>query len=243
MPTIPSTIPFIRRNELHPILEQAFSGCERYICILIAIENHQAISSFCGERTRTELVEQMFIRFENRLKPTYRLFQISDNKLVCVAPIDSDTADDVIQIVDGCFSKPIVCENSPMIWLSRMGGASVFPDDAQDGAALLSCAESALQYAQKQGGSRIQRFSHQIREHTNRFQLVYQRLCSAIEMNTIDLWFQPMYDPFSKQVTICEALARWHDEILGVVSPDEFILVAEVSGLIKPLSEKLFSNL
>lgn len=236
-------IPFKRRHEICDLLESKSFEWKEFVYIVGDVDAFRSILTFCSKEQRLEIVQRMHQRLKKHLKEQHYLFQVSENKFVCVVPACSYDCERFNQYVLDCFSKPIEIDGHPPVWIGMSGGVSFYPNDADDVSSLMSCAENALSDAKEKGGNRIERFSHRKRAQVKRYMMVYQRLCSAIQENSFDLYFQPIYDPLSNKVTVCESLARWNDELLGQVRPDEFIAVAESSGLMKSLSESLFNRL
>jgi EAL domain-containing protein (putative c-di-GMP-specific phosphodiesterase class I) len=71
---------------------------------------------------------------------------------------------------------------------------------------------------------------------------VASRLDLALRQKGLELAYQPEFDLQTQQIVSFEALCRWHDEELGTVAPDEFIAVAEASGLVVPLGEYILDR-
>lgn len=236
-------IPFVRRHEICQLLESEPFKWKEYVYIVGDVDAFRSILTFCGKEQRVEITQRLHHRLTQNLKEEHYLYQVSENKFVCIVAANSYDYEQFNRYVLDCFSQPIEIEGHPPIWVGISGGVSIYPDDAGDVTTLMSCAENALADAKEKGGNRIERFRHQKRVQVKRYLTVYQRLCTAIEQDNFDLHFQPIYDPLSNKVTVCESLARWNDELLGQVRPDEFIAVAEKSGLMKPLSELLFNRL
>ncbi len=118
---------------------------------------------------------------------------------------------------------------------TRLGWA-VSPADGRDSADLLRRADLALGSAKRE----LQRFARYDLEleidGMRRIRLVNDLRC-AIDKREVDVAFQPLVAPRSGQVIGAEALARWQHPDFGPLPPDEFIAVAEQSGLIGPLTE------
>ncbi|MDO6562311.1 EAL domain-containing protein [Amphritea sp. 1_MG-2023] len=118
-------------------------------------------------------------------------------------------------------------------------GVSIYGDDAHNIAELIRNADIAMFQSKKRGKNRFEIFSPAHHEHLMENMEIENRLRVAIKENQIDVHFQPQV---CKESIICglEALARWHDPILGQVSPQKFIEVAEETGLINDLSQVIY---
>lgn len=126
-------------------------------------------------------------------------------------------------------------------------GVSIYPQDAVDCHDLFRCSDQALYQAKNAGGATYAFFTPELRVAAERHQQVRLRLADAIEQGQIEVRYQPIINLSSGAVARVEALARWTDDVLGVVRPDEFIEIAEHSGLIQPLgcqiAEKALNDL
>lgn len=121
--------------------------------------------------------------------------------------------------------------------ISASIGIAVFPDDAADAEEIMSHADTAL-YRAKQDGRGVYRFyeSEMGAEVRDRRQMEHD-LRHAISRNELSLAYQPQVDIESGEVTGFEALIRWTHPRRGVISPADFIPVAEESGLILQIGE------
>ncbi|MCH8551217.1 MAG: EAL domain-containing protein [Natronospirillum sp.] len=95
-------------------------------------------------------------------------------------------------------------------------------------------AELALYKSKERGGNTLRFFDPDMQAETDRRTGMEQALRTAIRDDKLALWYQPQFDD-KGQVVGAEALLRWHDDELGMVPPDQFIPVAENSGLIDSL--------
>lgn len=114
-------------------------------------------------------------------------------------------------------------------------GISVYPNDGDDAETLLKHADIAMYHAKENGRNSLQFYSREIHDASlQRFSLE-KKLKGAIETEFLHLVYQPKICMSSGQIIGVEALVRWTDDELGMVSPGEFIPLAEETGLIIPL--------
>ena len=122
-------------------------------------------------------------------------------------------------------------------------GVAVYPDDAGSTEALLSQADRAMFYVKHQGRNNVRFFADVLqKEDKRRSHYIQNRLAAAIKARQIQAWFQPIVAADGHTVVGCEALARWHDESYGWVSPATFIPMAENLGLISELGMQVWSE-
>ena len=120
-------------------------------------------------------------------------------------------------------------------------GVAMYPDDASTVETLLSQADRAMFSAKQQGRNTVRFFSEIAHREQDRKALYIQnRLATAIKEQQIQTWFQPIVDARTLRVVSCEALARWHDETHGWVSPATFIPMAENLGLIREIGQQVW---
>lgn len=111
-------------------------------------------------------------------------------------------------------------------------GISLFPNDGSDACALLKNADVAMYHAKAQGKNRFQYFDADIDHKVQRRHSLEAGLRLAQQKKQFDIHYQPKIAIADGALVGAEALIRWSDPALGVVSPMEFIPVAEKSGLI-----------
>lgn len=116
-------------------------------------------------------------------------------------------------------------------------GITLYPDDGTTSEALLRNAGVALAQAKALARDSYQFFDESMNKRAVRNMQLESGLREAIEHEGLSLHYQPQIDAYTGQIASVEALVRWDSPEYGVVSPVEFIPVAEESGLIGPLGE------
>jgi diguanylate cyclase (GGDEF)-like protein/PAS domain S-box-containing protein len=116
-------------------------------------------------------------------------------------------------------------------------GMAFYPDDAPDSDTLLRYADMAMYQAKQAGRGAYSCYSQEMDRRAHDDMQLHTRLKEAIIQGILKLHYQPQVDVETGAIVGAEALLRWHDPILGDVSPARFIPVAEATGLILPLSD------
>ncbi|ENZ77695.1 putative bifunctional diguanylate cyclase/phosphodiesterase, partial [Caulobacter vibrioides] len=116
-------------------------------------------------------------------------------------------------------------------------GVSVAPSDGEDADELLKKADMALYRAKAEGRGAFHFFEHAMDEQLQARRALELDLRRALQAGEFELFYQPLYNLGDERVTGCEALLRWRHPERGMVSPADFIPLAEEIGLIVPLGE------
>jgi len=121
-------------------------------------------------------------------------------------------------------------------------GITVYPDDADDEITLLRNADMAMYKAKEEGRNNYRFFSPEMSARATRRMQMEVDLRRAIVEDELFLVYQPIIGVSSGEVTGMESLVRWEHPQQGLVMPDEFITLAEETGLIGPIGEWVLEN-
>ncbi|MEO1816774.1 MAG: EAL domain-containing protein [Acetobacterium sp.] len=125
--------------------------------------------------------------------------------------------------------------NENNVYLRFLVGIALYPDDAKNVEELLQYANTAAEMAKQRGRSQYAYFENKMKQNLLRNMRLENSLRPALENNEFLLHYQPQIDVKNKKIRGFEALIRWDHPQLGMVSPLDFIHLAESTGLIVPI--------
>ena len=204
--------------------------------LLINVDDFRAVNEKHGQLAGDELLIQI----------TQRLI-LGSRKSDCVARLSGDTFAIALVDIDKNKQSVIVVEKllhslkepyqlDADVYPQLTMGVSMYPDDAQDYEQLLQMAESALSSAKTHARGNYRYYSPRLTKENERRQQILSSLPAAIRNNYLRLVYQPRVSGgHPSHVHSMEALLRWHDPVLGTVSPGEFIPIAEQTALISDI--------
>lgn len=223
-------------NFVPTALAQAQAGGHGAALLFVDLDEFKHVNDSHGHAVGDRLLGLAAERLLSQVRPGDSVARFGgDEFVVLLSPFDSDPqAAHVAERIVDAFGKPFVIGDDQ----HRIGasvGIAVYPRDGTDAATLIRHGDIAM-YAGKAEGKGQYRFFDPVQSTVlkSRTQL-RQRLLEAIERRQFVLHYQPRVDTRSGELLSMEALLRWEHPQLGMIRPDEFIPLAESSGLIVPI--------
>lgn len=143
-------------------------------------------------------------------------------------------ADDTLPVAENLLNqfRQAFCLDGREFMLTASIGIAISPEDGRESSELLRKADSAMYYAKDQGRNIFSYFTPAMSKQISRRIDIEGQIYGALERGEFEVYYQPQIEISSNRVVGAEALIRWHNPVLGAVSPDEFIPITEQRGLI-----------
>jgi diguanylate cyclase (GGDEF)-like protein len=213
-------------------------GGEQFALLYIDVDEFKGINDSLGHHVGDELLKAVAGRIRSCLREGDLVARLGGDEFAVIQTAVGD-ARDVVEFVaqiHQAIRQPYDCLGH-LLTTDASIGIALAPQDGTDLDQLIKNADLAM-YGAKADGRRTSRFFEPVMDARAKARLTMERdLRQAMVDGGFEIHYQPLVDLGSDEVTGCEALLRWRHPERGMISPAEFIPVAEDTGLIVDLGE------
>ncbi|WP_339540472.1 putative bifunctional diguanylate cyclase/phosphodiesterase [Pseudomonas sp. RA_5y_Pfl1_P24] len=205
--------------------------------LLVDIDNFKRINDSLGHQTGDKLLISLARRLRNSLSASGSLARFASNEFaVLLDDIDLETGQQVASQLLATLDKPMFVDNQ-LISVTGSVGLACAPLHGRDPQTLMRNAGLALHKAKANGKHQVQVFTEALNAEASYKLFVENNLRRALTQNELDVFYQPKLCLRSGRLLGMEALLRWNHPEKGMIRPDQFISVAEETGLIIPIGK------
>ncbi len=228
---------FSLQAQLARTLQRGLASDHHLAVLLIDLDRFKTINDTLGHEIGDQLLIEAAQRLRNSVRAEDLVARLGGDEF-CIVAVDA-TEDGAAQLAEKVLSslaQPYRIAGHELHATSSIG-ISRFPNDGTDVATLLKHADSAMYLSKAQGRNRYQLFTPELAQGAVDRLTLENGLRVALNRHEFELYYQPQTDIDSGRVIAVEALLRWHHPTLGMLLPDNFIPLAEETGLILPIGE------
>jgi diguanylate cyclase (GGDEF)-like protein/PAS domain S-box-containing protein len=222
-------------DRLEQALRRAVRRPDSIAVLFIDLDRFKVVNDSLGHDRGDELLIAVAERLRECLRPgdTVARFGGDEFVVLCEGLSEDDDALAVARRLRQSFVRPVDAGGQE-IYASASIGVAVARENTT-ARELLRDADAAMYDAKDRGGSRFEVFDAEMRARVLRQLELEQSLRRAVEADELRVVYQPEIDLRTGRIIGAEALVRWEHPTLGLLSPDQFLAVAEETGLVVPL--------
>jgi diguanylate cyclase (GGDEF)-like protein len=229
------------RKLFYEQLEQALKRVrrgEQLAVLYLDIDHLKRTNDTLGHAVGDKMLKGVATRLRNCVRDVDFVARLSGDEFAIIQTSLDDPAEAaaLAERVRDAIHEPFDCDGHQVV-VDASVGISIAPHDASELTELLKTADIALYEAKNTGRGTYRFYEKEMNERIQSRATLERELQSALVNGEFELYYQPIIDLKENKITSFEALLRWRHPTRGMISPAEFIPIAEETGFIIPLGE------
>lgn len=224
------------REKLEAAVTRGSDDSDPFAVLMIDLDRFKQVNDSLGHPVGDIFLKRVGERLLNLAAPEDFVARLGGDEFVVLRSGGREEAAAFAADAVESLSQPYLLDGVRLM-IGASIGVAMAPEDGANGDELLRSADMAL-YAAKDAGRGVFRFfDYAMAEKARRRQQIESDLRAGVGRNELEVWYQPIVSIGRRRICCCEALVRWRHPKQGLISPGEFIPIAEESGLIAVLGE------
>ena len=230
-------------DRLHQQVIKAKRSNKQVALMLLDLDHFKEVNDTLGHDIGDLLLKEAAHRLKDCIRDADTVARLGgDEFTIILGDLENNNvieriAQDVLQKLATPF-----CLKQETVYVSCSIGITLYPLDSSDIDVLLKNADQAMYAAKEAGRNRFSYFTASMETAAQERRRLSNDLRVAIELEQFQIHYQPIVEVASGKIIKAEALLRWHHPTQGLVPPDDFIPVAEESGIIIALGDWVFGQ-
>ena len=227
------------RTMFHQQLEQSFRAADGndglFALHCLDLDQFKVINDTLGHPAGDVLLIEAAQRLRNAARGNF-VGRLGGDEFVVLQSVgsDRDAIDRLARDILSAIAQPLTIDGNELVPSTSIGIA-IAPDDGAEGGTLLRNADLALYRAKEAGRGTYAFFEESLNQRAQERRQLESDLRLALERGEFELHYQPLFDLEQNRICSIEALLRWNHPKRGLISPADFVPIAEDTGLIVPI--------
>lgn len=210
---------------------------QKIAIMFLDIDHFKDVNDTLGHSVGDLLLLELASRLNSVLREEDTVSRLGGDEFIFMLPnADEYAAAQVAQKLLDVIDRPMLIENHQLPVTASIGIA-LYPNDGTELETLLRNADVAMYKAKQENRNGYRFYTAKMQSQSARNLLLVNALRQAVELNQLEVYYQPQMLLKDQRIIGAEALLRWQHPEFGLVMPSEFIPVAEASGIILPIGE------
>jgi len=231
----------LARRRLGDEIKQAHRTRQRLALLIIDLDRFKEINDTLGHELGDELLQQAAKRLVASVRDSDTVGRLGGDEFVVILNglESAGGPEPVAQKLLEQLSRPFTLQNEP-VYVSASLGITLYPDDGQELSQLLRNADQAMYAAKAKGRNCYSFFTPSMQAELSARAAMVNDLRGALARQEFALVYQPIVELATRRVYKAEALLRWRHPLRGLISPADFVPLAEQTGLINEIGDWVF---
>jgi diguanylate cyclase (GGDEF)-like protein/PAS domain S-box-containing protein len=225
-------------DRLNMAMAQSRRNGKKLAILYLDMDRFKVINDSLGQFVGDELLKAVAQRLRNELREADTLARVGGDEFNLLIPEINDVQDarNLAEKILRLTSEPFVIKDKEL-FISFSIGIAVYPTDGDTKDTLIKNADLAMYKVKSAGKNDYAFYNKNMKVDCYRSQDIENGMRKAISTDELRIHYQPQYDIVNGKIVGVEALVRWQHPQRGLIQPNEFISIAEESGLIIPIGD------